>query len=192
MRREIEPAPPGASDGGFLLFDYSRDVAIVAIHIWLNQADGGGGNRTRVRTLAVAKRPEAAISCTEHQPICESGESTLERELSKRRYFPRNRGSGQRRPWTRHGLGTTGKSLGRVAWPPRYLLPCSLRRSGLPQRWPIAESCSARRRRKAGTCAPRRSATLRSGRTAGGAVASRVSRWASATTSMASARLPAA
>src|SRR5512132_3621210 len=46
----------------------------------------------------------------------------------------------------------------------------------------MAESCSARRRRKAGTCARRRSATLRSGRTAGGAVASRVSRWASATT----------
>ncbi len=48
---------------------------------------GGGGNRTRVRTLAVAKRPEAAISRTAHQPTCESGESTLERELSERRYF---------------------------------------------------------------------------------------------------------
>src|SRR2546430_8017172 len=30
-----------------------RDVSIVAIHISLNQADGGGGNRTRVRDKAV-------------------------------------------------------------------------------------------------------------------------------------------
>ena len=46
----------------------------------------------------------------------------------------------------------------------------------LPQRWPRAESCSARPRRKAGTSARRRSATLRSGRTAGGTLARRVSR----------------
>ena len=56
----------------------------------------------------------------------------------------------------------------------------------------IAESCSASPRRKAGTSASRRNATFRSGRTALGAVASRVSRWASATTCMASARLPTA
>jgi hypothetical protein len=62
----------------------------------------------------------------------------------------------------------------------------------LPQRWPIAERCSARRPRNGGTCARRRSATSRSGRTARGAVADRVSRWASATTRMASARLPVA
>ena len=47
--REIEPAPAGPSDAGICRFDYPRDVSIVAIHISLNQADGGGGNRTRVR-----------------------------------------------------------------------------------------------------------------------------------------------
>src|SRR5438034_8752091 len=46
----------------------------------------------------------------------------------------------------------------------------------------MAESCSTRRRRKAGTSARRRSAKLPSGRTADGAVAMRVSRWASAAT----------
>jgi len=48
-RREIEPAPTRPSDAGICRFDYPRDVSIVAIHISLNQADGGGGNRTRVR-----------------------------------------------------------------------------------------------------------------------------------------------
>jgi hypothetical protein len=33
--REIEPAATGASDAGFPVFDYSRDVAIVANHFWL-------------------------------------------------------------------------------------------------------------------------------------------------------------
>ena len=33
--------------------DYPRDVTIVAIHVSLDQADGGGGNRTRVRGRSV-------------------------------------------------------------------------------------------------------------------------------------------
>jgi hypothetical protein len=34
-RAEIEPAAAGVSDAGFAVFDYLRDVAIVAIHFWL-------------------------------------------------------------------------------------------------------------------------------------------------------------
>ena len=52
-RQEIEPTAAGSSDAGFPVFDYPRDVAIVSIHVWLNQADGGGGNRTRVRSRTV-------------------------------------------------------------------------------------------------------------------------------------------
>jgi hypothetical protein len=38
---------------GNLRFDYPPDVSIVANHTWLNQDDGGGGNRTRVRSRTV-------------------------------------------------------------------------------------------------------------------------------------------
>ena len=90
-----------------------------------------------------------------------------------------------------HGTAP-GSTAATSAQPPSIrVLPGRLCRR-LPQRCPIAESCSASRRRKAGTSARTRSATSRSGRSAGGAVASRVSRWASATTCKASARLPAA
>jgi hypothetical protein len=42
-RRASPPAPQ------ICRFDYSRDVTSGTFHFSLNQADGGGGNRTRVR-----------------------------------------------------------------------------------------------------------------------------------------------
>jgi hypothetical protein len=60
-RGEIEPAPAPPSDAGICRFDYPRDVSIVAIHISLNQADGGGGNRTRVGGPLLTSRRRTRI-----------------------------------------------------------------------------------------------------------------------------------
>ena len=52
-REEIEPAPAAPSDTRICRFDYRRDVSIVAIHVSLNKADGGGG-KSNPRKISIA------------------------------------------------------------------------------------------------------------------------------------------
>jgi hypothetical protein len=89
-RGEIEPAPPALSEAGICRFDYLRDVSIVAIHISLSQADGGGGNRTRVLRMLRHRRRRARIPVRTNQVIpAQMSRTNLDRSGSERRAVQR-------------------------------------------------------------------------------------------------------